>query len=287
MFLEYGDDGHFEVSTGSILSEETGGVVKYKGHMWIEDTKDGGASIWIPKLGGQVCERHARGAGSSAEQVSITWRNSLDIQTSHKDHVSQEDRLYAHCHCGGVEFYITRPDDNSYSASSPLPDVLVPYNSGAPTENSQGHAWWISKDKRRYLAGHCACRSCRRIAGFDLVQWAFVPLANVQTHNRSVILNPEGSLLADAVEVYESSPGVKRTFCKMCGCNVFWQGAQRPALLDIAVGLLDAESGARAEEWLEWTADRVSFGEEAHNRSLVDGLRAGLLSWKTLGSESK
>lgn len=48
----------------------------------------------------------------------------------------------------------------------------------------------------------------------------------------------------------------------------------------MAVGLLEAGSGARAEEWLEWWRERVSFMEEARDgevvRGLVDGLRAGV-----------
>jgi hypothetical protein len=47
----------------------------------------------------------------------------------------------------------------------------------------------------------------------------------------------------------------------------------------VAVGLLQAESGARAEEWLAWDAE-VSLGEEAVDRGLVRMLEEGLKSWK-------
>lgn len=49
--------------------------------------------------------------------------------------------------------------------------------------------------------------------------------------------------------------------------------------MDVAVGLLDAESGARAEEVLGWWAERVSFAEEAVNKGLVKALERGLREW--------
>lgn len=54
----------------------------------------------------------------------------------------------------------------------------------------------------------------------------------------------------------------------------------RPSLVDVAVGLLDAESGARAEEVLAWWPGRVSFREYALNRGLITGLEEGLREWE-------
>jgi hypothetical protein len=48
---------------------------------------------------------------------------------------------------------------------------------------------------------------------------------------------------------------------------------------DVAVGLLQAESGARAEEWFGWEAE-VNLVEEAVDRGLVRMLEEGLKSWK-------
>jgi hypothetical protein len=52
------------------------------------------------------------------------------------------------------------------------------------------------------------------------------------------------------------------------------------SLLDVAVGLLAADEGARAEGWLEWWTERLSFREDAVERagSLVEGIEAGLKS---------
>lgn len=82
------------------------------------------------------------------------------------------------------------------------------------------------------------------------------------------------------MKTYTSSPGVTRSFCGKCGANVLWSGDEehtgRVGLVDVAVGLLDASTGARAEEWLDWWSERVSFREEANNRGLVVGLERGL-----------
>lgn len=75
---------------------------------------------------------------------------------------------------------------------------------------------------------------------------------------------------------YGSSKGVYRNFCSICGATVFWHNDERPYLIDVSTGLLEAESGARAEELLEWATARVSFQEEAQNKALIETLREGL-----------
>jgi hypothetical protein len=62
---------------------------------------------------------------------------------------------------------------------------------------------------------------------------------------------------------FESSPGVDRQFCGACGASVYWHCDGRPDLVDVCVGLLNSECGARAEDWLEWETGRVSFSEDA------------------------
>lgn len=58
---------------------------------------------------------------------------------------------------------------------------------------------------------------------------------------------------------------------------MFWAGEERPTLIDVAVGLVDAGSGVRAEDWLERErTDRVSFKGDAHDQGLVDALEDGL-----------
>jgi hypothetical protein len=201
-----------------------------------------------------------------------------------------ESKLPARCHCNGVKFYVTRPDASSRLPSSPWPDLLVPYHSGSP-DNPEDVKWWLCGEssgcnsiigQTRFLAGLCACDSCRLASGFGIQSWAFIP--------RSNIFKSDGSALSaydiTGLQRYESSPGIYREFCRTCGATVFWHCEERPGVVDVSVGLLQSVSGVRAEGWLRWATQRVSFEEEAADRSLILALEEGLRSWTGAGAGS-
>ena len=76
---------------------------------------------------------------------------------------------------------------------------------------------------------------------------------------------------------YQSSKIAKRYFCGQCGANVFWRGLdERPRVVDVSVGLMNAKSGSRAEEWLFWRTNKVTHQELAKNKPLVEALAKGL-----------
>lgn len=240
--------------------QNAGELVKFRGHIFLKDTKDGGFGDWLHEIDGEKLSRAKESGGS--EELPRGWR----LETIKPN--GEEQQLPAYCHCKGVEFYITRPDHGSKRLLAPLPDVLV---NPAPEESE---LWWL-RDHNRYLAGTCACNSCRLAAGIDIVQWAFVPAANIKLSNGDPFQREFGT-----IKSYQSRDDVTRCFCGRCGANVFWTGDARPELIDVAVGLLDAASGARAEEWLFWGKERVSFGEDAPIRGLVDALGKGLAASK-------
>ncbi|KZF22881.1 DUF636 domain protein [Xylona heveae TC161] len=259
----------WRVPTG--LLDRTEGIFEIQAHMWVGDTRDGGMSDWIPSISGRPLSR---------------WLEAPEIEKSKELFESQtlggkvptmkfedEDKIHAHCRCGGVQFYITLPDKASAEATSPWPDLIVPYHSGSP-ENPENETWWLAANKTKYLAGTCACDSCRLTSGYEITPWAFIPKTNLVQLNGQPLEFSMGTL-----KQYESSPGVYREFCSRCGATVFYHNDERPALVDVAVGLLHSTSGVRAENLLEWRTERVSFEEDAINRSLVDGLREGLGSW--------
>lgn len=70
-----------------------------------------------------------------------------------------------------------------------------------------------------------------------------------------------------------------REFCGKCGANIFWHCEERPELIDVSVGVLDPNEGARVEGWLDWWTGRVSFEEGAVSRCLVGSLERGLKEW--------
>jgi hypothetical protein len=291
MYLEYAADGHFEAATGTLV--ENDGVVRYESCMWIEDTRDGGASRFITHIDDVMLKRWSRSPGTS-EEVPFEWENSGAFMTTptsatgktkqiEEAEVQENDekrRIHATCHCGGVQFYISPPDAGSKLAASPYPDLIVPYHRGSDAAtNPKNDSWWIVGDEK-FLAGTCACTTCRRASGFDITFWGFIPTSNItlDAAGKDPFARNEGEYWG-TMKSYRSSANVTRTFCGRCGANVFWDGDERPSIVDVAVGLLNAKSGAKAEELLAWWPTRVSFEEDGLNKGLIRGLEDGLKEW--------
>jgi hypothetical protein len=300
----------------------------YLRHVHTASTKDGGLSLFIRGLGSSQEGGVLDSSESLAENTPGLGCDSGLESSPLKKEGTGGDVLDAHCHCGTVRFHITRPDEASKFPRSNFPDLMIPYHTGNPEiQNPKDDKWWLrpvlnirtgrpgpaslEKDRpRRYLAGTCACRSCRLTSGFEIQTWAFVPRANIFFHiNRAESPTPPShspsqpvgdddkattnvipldfsTLPPNIIASYESTAGVRRDFCSRCGATVFWRDKWRPELLDVSVGLLDAEEGARAETWLDWWTTRVSFAEDAERgRSgeaatlaacLINGLQEGL-----------
>ncbi|KAH8884214.1 hypothetical protein GQ53DRAFT_752269 [Thozetella sp. PMI_491] len=277
--------GAWSVATGVIARspssvpppENDGRVDVTWAHRFEGDTKDGGLSNW---LRGNPIETTSVPKDVLARQVGTTL----------------EPALSASCHCSNVHFTITRPDVSSSLPRSNFSDLILPYCS-TPSElvsNPANEKWWLCDGRTKYLAGTCVCRSCRLISGFEIQTWTFVPRSNILFQDSSSPgSGQEGqtipldftSIPSGILQSYESSPGVIREFCPKCGATVFWHDKWRPDLIDVSVGLLQA-NGARAEDWLSWCLDRVSFAEDVVNDrqgdaavwagKLVDALGRGL-----------
>jgi hypothetical protein len=141
----------------------------------------------------------------------------------------------------------------------------------AHSENTADVKWWLRAGDTKYLAGTCACRSCRLASGVPVQTWAFVPKVNIEL--------PDGlpwTFASGSLRQYNSSQGCYREFCSVCGATAFWHCEERPELVDVSVGLLRAPEGARAGTWLDWWTSRVSFREEALDAPLIEELETGL-----------
>ncbi|KAM5348148.1 hypothetical protein ACJ41O_007972 [Fusarium nematophilum] len=258
------------VATGVVeRSDEESGDVKFIRHTHVADTKDGGAAIWMP-----LDEKEALLEKSHDEIVDPIASTCLE----------------ASCACSRVRLRITRPNEASRQPHRGLPDLTHAYCSTDESvlANPSGQKWWIRGTK--YLAGTCACRSCRLVSGFEIQTWAFVPRANIFIQasggeNSGIPLDFD-ALPAGVLQSYNSSPGAMRHFCGTCGATVFWREKDDAGVIDVSVGLLRAEEGARANSWLEWWTERVSFSEEVQvgrsgplamaAQSLIDTLESGL-----------
>jgi hypothetical protein len=254
---------------------------QYVQHEFIGDTTDGGLMVCLAAPQGREIPFFMQ-APEGEEPVTVEPRKRLSpflpssgrpippIDPSQPAESRTTEKLFASCHCGGVQFNITRPSETSSECSSPWPDLMVPYHSGSP-DNPEDIKWWLRAAGSKYLAGTCACRSCRLASGVPIQTWAFVPKVNIQKLDGSPLDFTLGSL-----RQHNSSPGCYRDFCDTCGATVFWHCDERPDLIDISVGILRAPEGSRAENWLEWWTKRLSFKEQALDAVLAAQLENGL-----------
>ena len=236
-----------------------------------------------------IANRSIQTAQSGQDSISNRDQPSISPATPHSTEKKAntnrgiESILPARCHCGGVKFYVTPPNENSKSPTSPWSDLLVPFHS-ASSDNPDDIKWWLVENpdaedkgptKTRYLAGLCACHSSRMASGFPIQAWAFVPLCNIFKSDGSLLLEYDIATL----QRYVSSPTVTREFCRICGATVFWHCDWRPGVVDVSVGLFQSRTGVRAETWLKWVTERVSFSEEALDQGLVQCLQSDLKAW--------
>lgn len=238
MYLEYSADGRFCIATGALQLESTENIIDIQGNIWIEDSVDGGGSEFVREIDGKPLRRFMQEFKQS-DEVPLGWRSPTVQKEGQTD---DEGKLYGHCHCKGVEFWVSRAGEQSKNAESAYADLLVPYYLDK-SDNPRNFPWWLPHPDR-FLAGTCACTTCRRSSGFEITCWAFVPTSDITLKDGKPFQRTPywGSMVT-----YESSPGVNRTFCGRCGCTIFWDGRDAGTLIDIAVGTLDAKEGARAE----------------------------------------
>lgn len=82
--------------------------------------------------------------------------------------------------------------------------------------------------------GYCHCVSCRKGQGGP-----FVTSAPVRTKYFRLVSG------AELVTEFESSPGKRRCFCRVCGSPLWSRRPAEPDELRIRLGLLDADPGRR------------------------------------------
>ena len=222
--------------------------VGLEGHEFVGDTEDGGMTVWLPNWNGQELPRW-KDLGRESELLPSEWPGTT-MGTSLE---SEGPKLKAGCHCGGVEFYITRPTEES--------------RLGMPLEKAR----WLAANGTKYAAGFCTCTSCRKVNGFDVQPWAIIPQCNIFQANGEPMAPGVGTLTRA-----EKEGGPRREYCSRCGATVFLFPKSRPTLPDVAAGLFKGV-GARAEDWIQWV--KVVHTEEATNERLVQELSAGLEAW--------
>ena len=94
------------VSTGAL--EDPAKVCKFSENIFLQDTKDGGSSVFLENVNGVKLGRFIE--HSPGEEVASGWP---DGTTADSGAVELSKELNAHCKCGGVKFKVTRPNEES------------------------------------------------------------------------------------------------------------------------------------------------------------------------------
>lgn len=202
-----------------------------------------------PTLDGGLAEWLPR----TGEKEMTVW-NPPDDTIEHPQEI--DGKLLAQCDCGGVSFQISRPSQ----------EIL---------DDPKMRGKWVSPvDKTKWIACLDACDTCRLTDGAHVMAWTFIP---------KKIITPAipDDLLLGSSRGYVSSKGVRRTFCGTCGATVFYDCDGREDIVDVAIGLLRAPEGARAENWVTWRTKRMAFPEDGtrYDPVLTESLRRGFEEW--------
>jgi hypothetical protein len=243
------NDHYLGIFTGTLTNEALD-LVKFAKHIFVDDTLDGGASVWL---------RH-NADGSEPERLkhydgvlSQDWPLSTKL-TGYEG--KREDSVAIRCKCKGVDLVLHRGDYSDTKQDE------LPYN--------------IDPKTHKFSASFCGCDSCRLQSGIDVFNWTFSELKNISFGSSNNAFPTSGLELKQLVDAkdpafgtltyYSSRADVQRYFCSNCSACIFYAVDDRPNLFDIAVGVLEASDGARAEGMLSWP-----FGAPISYREDGDG----------------
>lgn len=241
--VRLGDATKWFVSAPSVDAGED--VWSFAGHVFVGSTGDGGLATLMQHISGKELAMWETWSGRSAP-----WCPSNRV--THTVKRSRSDLLHAHCHCGGVEFYVSRPTGHETF-----------------TEVDENN---VREHEDKWLAIHDVCTSCRLTISTFVISWFFPSRNHITLADGAPY--PANGIFGTA-RGYKSSARVDRTFCGKCGAAVSYVHDERPYIVDIAAGLIDAED-TRAEDWLEWRTYKLAFEDDAVWKSVRDSLKSGL-----------
>lgn len=181
-------------------------------HEYLEDTIDGGITNAVQVVNNKPVARWARDP-EQGQQLPLYWVSPLRPSLSS----IPADKLHARCKCRGVEFWIKRPANGSRS----------------PVKLGHKNSWRLDNGMEPYAT------------------------ATFEVESDQVFLD-ESAILSyplrpgfGTLRTWWSSADARKKFCGVCGASVFLTTGDG-SRLEIAVGVLGAPEGVRAESWLEW-----------------------------------
>ncbi|KAL4731188.1 hypothetical protein ACLX1H_000149 [Fusarium chlamydosporum] len=247
---------HLSVFTGPLQDVDIAGLIKFVDQIFLGDTEDGGVSPWLQNVNQNGSKAQLwKGRARKSEELHDDWLNTLGGPVSGG---IKNEGIPLHCRCKGVQF-VFRPSNVDFSV---MDTSSVPF--------------FIDPKSHKHLATLDPCNSCRLSCGVDMMNWTFALPAQIEfaegrdgtgfpenTHVlRDAVQSPERDSRYGTLAMYRSSPDVQRYFCSQCSALVFYTTDDRPQVIDVAVGLLHAPEGARAESVLTWHLGAKMMGED-------------------------
>lgn len=253
--------------TGALNNVAVKNLITFPDQIFVGDTEDGGVSQWLVDVNEDGIESRRWKARAIKSEAFDLDRPAL-LGASKDDHQSPRN-IPIQCRCKGVDLVLRRSaDDFSPGETGSLP-------------------FFVDPTTHKHLATFDACNTCRSVFGVEIVNWTFVLLRQIHFAGNTgqpdfpqsvqdlekAVSSPDRDAHLGTLSLYKSSPDVQRYFCSRCSASVFYTVDDRPDLVDVAVGLLDAPEGARAERDLIWNLGSRVGGED----DVVGGWREGFV----------
>ncbi|KAI2608159.1 DUF636 domain protein [Hypoxylon fragiforme] len=180
------------------------------------------------------------------------------------------------CFCGGVAFEIPRPAEAVRGDPHMARCVAPPLEKDNDEDKGEGKGKWKWKAYMDFGGDSWA------LSGAQGMPWVQVPRA---------VLSPAvpTTLEFGTVKTYKVSSTLTTGFCEYCGARVFLRDEEEgkkeadkgTEVLNVALGLLRAPEGAKAEDWVVWRAGRPEGVEEGKrfDGEFVDAMAEGMRRW--------
>ncbi|KAI1742295.1 Mss4-like protein [Xylaria scruposa] len=220
-------------------------LIKLTKQIYVHDTDDGGASFWFrkPNADGKEIPRYGEQV-SEDEELDYYWPW---VNLFGRDRLQEKRPTSISCHCKGINLLLH----------------LENYN----TEDREELPWFIDPKTNNPIAGFAAHDPCHPYSSNEIINWVFVDLGIISQGNGRAFPRTVAKLKAaiDAGEstvgtltCYQPSSEVQRYFCKVCSASVFYTCSKRPEIIGVAMGLLKAMGGVRADSCLSWNYGDIS-----------------------------
>jgi hypothetical protein len=243
-----GDETEMKYTISTPIFDDHGSdVFATRSHIYTKSAPGSGLYDLLPSINGQKLE------------VPDLATDKPTLKTEIEHGADGEERLRAQCHCGGVSFTFPRPTDE-VRADEFQSKALSPTN------------------PNKWKGVFCFCDDCRLTQSTIVTPHMFV--------SRKLISPAVGpDLQLGTNKVYESSPGILRSFCRVCGASVFnayprWKpDDENKQILNVMVGLVRAPEGVLAQDWIHWRWVGWPADGMKYDPDFTSGFREGVKKW--------